>query len=127
MKKDIKVMIGAGLIVTAIGSMPLLAQAAGSSDYITNKTNAIRPNPLTPSEAVFTTGDPARRNFYANQAKRMDPNSTNKLYKMTEKGYTYWSPAREKGMRNGGVSNGEYVYENFYTSHMYNNGFGFAE
>lgn len=126
MKKDIKVMIGAGLIVTAMGSMPLLAQAANPSDYITNKTNAIQPNPLTPSEAVFTTGDQARRSFYSNQAKRLDSQATNRLYKMTEKGYTYWSPVREKGMKSGGVSNGEYIYENFYTSHMYNNGYGSA-
>lgn len=65
------------------------------------------------NQAVFTDADHTRKTFYSSLLPLwLDPNAGNRLYKISEHGYTYYSPIRPKSGQKGGVSTGEYIFEN---------------
>lgn len=100
---------------------PTLVEAKPEpEDYIVGETNAIRPF-TNQTEAIFSPLDRTRQQFYASQTKRLDTKAGNRLYKHSDHGFEYWTPIRPRVVNSGGVSNGEYVYENFYTAKMYGN------
>lgn len=87
-------------------------------------------NPISESEAVFTKRDLIRYKWYTEQTKKLDPYAGNRLFKVSDKGFTYWTQVRPKsvqdklgknGFTRGGVSTGEYILENFNTKFDYDN------
>lgn len=125
MKRRIKVLLGAGAVAFLVGGIPNVAKANSREDYITNATHGI--SPTATNEARFNNNDPDRRDWYSNKVKKLDSFAGNRLYKATDDGFTYWTPVRpdsvqsraKAGLVKGGVSTGEYIYENWYTALLF--------
>lgn len=122
MKRNTKLLVGTGVFVGLIGSTPLVTHAASASDYITGATQSIFRMSNGVEAIINPNKDSQRAKFYESTVKSLDHNASNHLYKVTKDGYTFWSPIRPKNAGDGGVSNGEYIYENLYTAQMYDRG-----
>lgn len=125
MKRAVKLLLSAGVVTGLALSFPIESQA---------NILSIRPisiNPLT-NEGYFNHNDNIRRNWYQNRLKNFGENSGNRLYKVSDQGFTYWTPVRPTSSQHrairmgnvGGVGTGEYIYENYATRTMYDNGRG---
>jgi|GEM_PF-3669006 len=85
-------LVGAGTVLGWMGfGLSVLAD-----DYIISAPNSIQMNDNYTEAVILKSIDKARADFYGTQAKKLDPNASNKLYKVSEHGYTYWSPVRAK-------------------------------
>jgi|HigsolmetaAR206D_1030411.scaffolds.fasta_scaffold00003_126 hypothetical protein len=115
MKQRVNLLLGAGVVAGLVSFMPTSSYASiiGSTNGITKFGDG--------TEAFFNGADPVHRDWYAKKAKKFDSSASNLLFKMTDQGFTYWTPVRPKSAKSGGVSTGEYIYENFTTKFDYDN------
>lgn len=88
-----------------------------ASDYVVSGTRSIRELSNGVEAVILPSRDKQRANFYGKIIKRVDKSANNKLYKVVEQGFSYWSPVRQKNAGTGGVSNGQYTYENFFVDY----------
>ncbi|MFS0562702.1 hypothetical protein AB1K91_18405 [Terribacillus sp. 179-K 1B1 HS] len=118
MKQNTKLLIGASSIFGILISTPLTSHAESVDDYIISGQHSVRILGNNVEAVINPSVDPQRASFYGSQVKSLDSKASNRLYKVTDNGYTYWSPIRSKN-GSGGVSNGEYIYENLKTAKLY--------
>lgn len=121
MKRGVTLLVGSGFIASAIGtsivSLPKDVEATNASNYVVSKTYSVREFSNEVEAYIHPARDPQRATFYGTAIKRIDRKASNRLYKVVEKGYTYWSPIRQKNAGIGGVSNGQYIYENMFVEY----------
>lgn len=93
----------------------------GNADkYVVSATRSVQVLSNGVEARILPHRDRQRANFYGNYIKRLDKKASNKLYKVVDKGFSYWSPVRQKNAGNGGVSNGQYTFENFFVEYNTN-------